>query len=154
MSSFYSSSTLSVSVKNLLWLILTPTTRRIQIVTEGKKRKLIIKDCKIDDTANITVKVPGDESSAPLKVARKSTNTDLDTNFSSFIFDKGFPSFQYFGIGTTPFLLFQKHCLFFLTTFCSFCTASAPQGLSIYSLFTHSPPIQNKHGPLHSSTQA
>ena len=84
MSSFYSSSTLSVSVKNLLWLILTPTTRRIQIVTEGKKRKLIIKDCKIDDTANITVKVPGDESSAPLKVARKSTNTDLDTKL--FIF--------------------------------------------------------------------
>ena len=50
------------------------TTCRIQIVTEGKKRKLIIKDCKIDDTANITVKVPGDESSAPLKVARKSTH--------------------------------------------------------------------------------
>ena len=42
-------------------------------MTEGKKRKLIIKDCKIDDTANITIKVPGDESSAPLKVARKST---------------------------------------------------------------------------------
>lgn len=43
-------------------------------MTEGKKRKLIIKDCKIDDTAGITVKVPGDESSAPLNVARKSTN--------------------------------------------------------------------------------
>ena len=50
------------------------TTCRIQIVTEGKKRKLIIKDCKIDDTANITVKAPGDESSDPLKVARKSTH--------------------------------------------------------------------------------
>ena len=43
-------------------------------MTQGKKRKLIIKDCKIDDTANITCKVPGDESSAPLNVARKSTN--------------------------------------------------------------------------------
>ena len=66
-------------------------------MTEGKKRKLIIKDCKIDDTAGITIKVffvvaffckilfnihvikitikvPGDESSAPLKVARKSPN--------------------------------------------------------------------------------
>merc|ERR1719239_1251980 len=49
---------------------IVPDGKRIQIVTEGKKRKLIIKDCKIDDTANITVKVPGDESSAPLKVAR------------------------------------------------------------------------------------
>merc|ERR1719397_797649 len=48
---------------------IVPDGKRIQIVTEGKKRKLIIKDCKIDDTANITVKVPGDESSAPLKVA-------------------------------------------------------------------------------------
>ena len=40
-------------------------------MAEGKKRKLIIKDCKIDDTAGITVKVPGDESSAPLNVKRK-----------------------------------------------------------------------------------
>merc|ERR1712012_1438161 len=37
-------------------------------VAEGEKRKLIIKDCKVDDTAGITVKVPGDESSAPLNV--------------------------------------------------------------------------------------
>merc|ERR1719300_2319315 len=48
---------------------IVPDGKRIQIVTQGKKRKLIIKDCKIDDTANITCKVPGDESSAPLNVA-------------------------------------------------------------------------------------
>merc|ERR1712088_1024359 len=47
---------------------IVPDGKRIQIVSEGKKRKLIIKDCKIDDTAGITVKVPGDESSAPLNV--------------------------------------------------------------------------------------
>merc|ERR1712223_2704 len=47
---------------------IVPDGKRIQTVSEGKKRKLIIKDCKIDDTAGITVKVPGDESSAPLNV--------------------------------------------------------------------------------------
>merc|ERR1719210_889449 len=47
---------------------IVPDGKRIQIVSEGKKRKLIIKDCKVDDTAGITVKVPGDESSAPLNV--------------------------------------------------------------------------------------
>merc|ERR1712226_1218263 len=48
---------------------IVPDGKRIQVVVEGKKRKLIIKNCKLDDTAMITAKVPGDESSAPLEVA-------------------------------------------------------------------------------------
>ena len=48
---------------------------RIQIVVEGKKRKLIIKNCKLDDTSMISCKVPGDESSAPLDVMRKYSAT-------------------------------------------------------------------------------
>ena len=44
---------------------------RIQIVSEGKKRKLIIKNCKIEDAGMITAKTTGDERSAPLGVKRK-----------------------------------------------------------------------------------
>ena len=141
MSSFYSSSTLSVSVKNLLWLILTPTTRRIQIVTEGKKRKLIIKDCKIDDTANITVKVPGDESSAPLKVARKSTNTDLDTKLFIFHILQRVSKFSIFWNWANPFPSFPKtlpflsHNILFLLH--SECTTGAEYLFSIYTLTPH-----------------
>merc|ERR1719289_817500 len=47
---------------------IVPDGKRIQIISEGKKRKLIIKNCKIDDTAMITAKTIGDESSAPLDV--------------------------------------------------------------------------------------
>jgi len=47
---------------------IVPDGKRIQIISEGKKRKLIIKNCKIDDTAMITAKTVGDESSAPLDV--------------------------------------------------------------------------------------
>ena len=44
---------------------------RIQIVAEGKKRKLIIKNCKLEDAGMITAKTIGDERSAPLGVKRK-----------------------------------------------------------------------------------
>ena len=44
---------------------------RIQIISEGKKRKLIIKNCKIEDAGMITAKTIGDERSAPLGVKRK-----------------------------------------------------------------------------------
>ena len=44
---------------------------RIQIVSEGKKRKLIIKNCKLEDAGMITAKTTGDERSAPLGVKRK-----------------------------------------------------------------------------------
>merc|ERR1712106_526198 len=47
---------------------IVPDGKRIQIVVEGKKRKLIIKNCKIEDTGMITAKTLGDESSAPLDV--------------------------------------------------------------------------------------
>ena len=48
-----------------------PDGKRIQIVSEGKKRKLIIKNCKIEDAGMITAKTTGDERSAPLGVARE-----------------------------------------------------------------------------------
>jgi hypothetical protein len=41
---------------------------RIQIVAEGKKRKLIIKNCKLEDGGMITAKTNSDEVSAPLEV--------------------------------------------------------------------------------------
>lgn len=49
-----------------------PDGKRIQIVAEGKKRKLIIKNCKIEDAGMIEAKTTGDERSAPLGVAGKS----------------------------------------------------------------------------------
>merc|ERR1719209_140027 len=39
-----------------------------EIISEGKKRKLIIKNCKIEDAGMITAKTIGDERSAPLGV--------------------------------------------------------------------------------------
>jgi len=47
---------------------IVPDGKRVQIISEGKKRKLIIKNCKLEDTAMITAKTVGDESSAPLEV--------------------------------------------------------------------------------------
>jgi len=47
---------------------IVPDGKRIQIVAEGKKRKLIIKNCKLDDAGMITAKTTGDEVSAPLEV--------------------------------------------------------------------------------------
>ena len=44
---------------------------RIQIISEGKKRKLVIKNCKLDDAGMITAKTNSDEVSAPLEVKRK-----------------------------------------------------------------------------------
>jgi hypothetical protein len=41
---------------------------RIQIIAEGKKRKLIIKNCKLDDGGMISAKTNADEVSAPLEV--------------------------------------------------------------------------------------
>ena len=48
-----------------------PDGKRIQIVAEGKKRKLIIKNCKLEDAGMITAKTIGDERSAPLGVKCK-----------------------------------------------------------------------------------
>ena len=48
-----------------------PDGKRIQIVSEGKKRKLIIKNCKLEDAGMITAKTTGDERSAPLGVKRE-----------------------------------------------------------------------------------
>jgi len=47
---------------------IVPDGKRIQIISEGKKRKLVIKNCKLEDSGMITAKVPGDEVSAPLEV--------------------------------------------------------------------------------------
>ena len=45
--------------------------KRVQIVTEGKKRKLIIKDTLLTDAGDIQVKTNTDESKAKLRVACK-----------------------------------------------------------------------------------
>jgi len=47
---------------------IVPDGKRIQIVCEGKKRKLIIKNCKLEDAGMITAKTNADEVSAPLEV--------------------------------------------------------------------------------------
>merc|ERR1711962_1531751 len=47
---------------------IVPDGKRIQIVAEGKKRKLIIKNCKLEDAGMITAKTNADEVSAPLEV--------------------------------------------------------------------------------------
>lgn len=44
---------------------------RIQIVSDGKKRKLVINGCKLEDAGNITCKTNADESSANLGVQCK-----------------------------------------------------------------------------------
>ena len=46
-----------------------PDGKRIVIVKEGKKRKLVINGCKMEDAGQITAKTNADESTAPLKVA-------------------------------------------------------------------------------------
>jgi hypothetical protein len=43
----------------------------LQIVKEGKKRKLIINGAKLEDAGKITVKSNADEASAPLGVKCK-----------------------------------------------------------------------------------
>merc|ERR1711963_674329 len=47
---------------------IVPDGKRIVVVKEGKKRKLVINGAKLEDTGNITVKTNADESSAPLNV--------------------------------------------------------------------------------------
>eukprot|EP00096_Caligus_rogercresseyi_P014915 TRINITY_DN737_c0_g1_i1.p2 TRINITY_DN737_c0_g1~~TRINITY_DN737_c0_g1_i1.p2 ORF type:complete len:893 (-),score=284.60 TRINITY_DN737_c0_g1_i1:6951-9629(-) len=47
---------------------IVPDGKRIQIVKEGKKRKLIINKCKMEDAGNITVQTNADSSSADLGV--------------------------------------------------------------------------------------
>ena len=48
---------------------ISPDDKRVQIITEGKKRKLVIKDTLLADAGEITVKTNTDESSAKLRVA-------------------------------------------------------------------------------------
>ena len=47
---------------------------RVEIVVEGKKRKLIFKDTHLEDAGEITCKTNRDSSSCILKVARKHQN--------------------------------------------------------------------------------
>merc|ERR1719381_361772 len=47
---------------------IVPDGKRITIVSEGKKRKLIIKNCKLDDAGMISAKTNAEEVSAPLEV--------------------------------------------------------------------------------------
>ena len=126
-------------------------------MTEGKKRKLIIKDCKIDDTANITIKVPGDESSAPLKVARKSTTNiwiimlqnpsrislkrHLEEAFHYFVWRNFYPLWALGYPLKRPFP-FSLQQLFFLSQNSTFllhseCTTGAEYLFSIYTLTPH-----------------
>ena len=46
---------------------------RIQIVKEGKKRKLVINGAKMEDAGKITAKTNADETSCDLGVKRKLT---------------------------------------------------------------------------------
>ena len=52
---------------------ITGDDKRVQIITEGKKRKLIIKDTLLADAGDIQVRTNVDESSAKLNVARESS---------------------------------------------------------------------------------
>ena len=47
------------------------SSHRVQIVKEGKKRKLVINGVKLEDAGNITAKTNADEASAPLGVKCK-----------------------------------------------------------------------------------
>jgi len=47
---------------------IVPDGKRVMIVKEGKKRKLVINGVKMEDAGNITVKTNADESTAPLNV--------------------------------------------------------------------------------------
>lgn len=51
---------------------INPEDGRVEIVVEGKKRKLIFKDTHLEDAGEITCKTNRDSSSCTLKVARKS----------------------------------------------------------------------------------
>ena len=50
---------------------INPEDGRVEIVVEGKKRKLIFKDTHLEDAGEITCKTNRDSSSCTLKVARK-----------------------------------------------------------------------------------
>ena len=50
---------------------INPEDGRVEIVVEGKKRKLIFKDTHLEDAGEITCKTNRDSSSCILKVARK-----------------------------------------------------------------------------------
>ena len=54
---------------------------RIQIVKEGKKRKLVINGAKMEDAGKITAKTNADETSCDLGVKRKLINLWI-TRFS------------------------------------------------------------------------
>ena len=50
---------------------INPDDGRVEIVVEGKKRKLVFKDTFLEDAGEITCKTNKDSSSCILKVARK-----------------------------------------------------------------------------------
>lgn len=50
---------------------ITPDDKRVQIISDGLKRKLIFKDTLLLDAGEITVKSIMDKASCNLKVARK-----------------------------------------------------------------------------------
>ena len=50
---------------------INPEDGRVEIIVEGKKRKLIFKDTHLEDAGEITCKTNRDSSSCTLKVARK-----------------------------------------------------------------------------------
>ena len=50
---------------------IVPDDKRVSIVTEGKKRKLVIKDTLLADSGEISVRTNVDKSAANLKVACK-----------------------------------------------------------------------------------
>lgn len=52
---------------------INPDDKRFSVVSDGKKRKLVVKDTLLTDAGDVTVRTNKDESSAKLKVARKET---------------------------------------------------------------------------------
>ncbi len=50
-----------------------PLLNRVQVIKDGKKRKLVINGCKLEDAGKITCKTNADEASADLGVKCEST---------------------------------------------------------------------------------
>ena len=66
---------------------ITPEDGRVEIVVDGKKRKLIFKDTHLEDAGEITCKTNKDSSSCMLRVARKFQDKVVRTFLKIFIED-------------------------------------------------------------------
>ena len=51
---------------------INPDDKRVQVICDGLKRKLVIKDAHLSDSGEVQARTNVDETSAKLQVARKS----------------------------------------------------------------------------------